>query len=247
MPIAAPVAAWAMGAATAAGMTATTVAAVGAIAGSVAVGIVTGAVIGAATSVFTGGNIFEGALKGAVLGGITAGIGSGIGIATGLAPASAQLSAMGVSAAAPVSSAAPTSVGMTGAPFWESTASGLNPASAVGGASTFNVRPDLVPAAGTLATAPVPASNSLLYSELGKGLSKGIGDVASAKIKANSDAALAEQAKADAEAKIAGNVPGEFEARTANIKMPNWWEKYTAQAADIARYKPPTGLLGGAR
>jgi len=226
------------------GVTAGTTAA--AVVSSVAIGIVTGAVIGAATAGLTGGNIFKGALMGAALGGLTAGVATGLNIAA--AGASAGAPAAGASApSAAVSSAAPTSVGMTGAPFWESTVSGLNPASAMGGASTFNIRPDLVPAAGTPATPPVPTDSSLLYSELGKGLSKGIGDVASAKIKANSDAALAEQAKADAEAKIAGNVPGEFEARTANIKMPNWWEKYTAQAADIARYKPPTGLLGGAR
>ena len=238
MPVGGAVAAWAIGAGASAG--------VAAVAGAVAVGVVTGAVIGAATSLMSGGDlgdVFKGALKGAAIGGITAGIMSGAGIATGLASAESQLGAMGVSAAAPSAAPAGMMIEPMG-PGSGSIAAGGG-TSGAGGMSLNNLPSptSLIPS--KQEKPPMSDAKALLYSGLGQGVSQGVGSVAAAKADAESASELAGQAKIDREEEIAKNVPGKFTAQTANITMPNWWDKYTTGAANIEGYKPKAGLLGG--
>lgn len=201
--IAAPVAAWALGA----GASAT----VAAVAGSVAVGIVSGAVIGAASAAISGGDIFKGALKGAVVGGISGGILSGAGIVSGVASAETQLANYGVEGygAANAGVSAPT----TGA---EVAAPGANE----------GILSSSQPVAQEAVKKGLSDETIKVIAGVGQGAAQGLGEVGAAKTEAESQKQLAEWEQEQERLNVAANVPGEFEAKVANIKIPEWWNTY---------------------
>lgn len=233
--IAAPVAAWAMGLGASA--------AVGAIAGAVAVGVVTGAVIGAATAVITGGNILQGALKGAIFGGISGGVMSGLGMALGFSSATSQLASIGLSptgAALAPGAAVGATTGLA-APMLTGPEAGLVPsgiaapgaieagtgAIATAGANTANVA-----GATTTGTSTTGRGffDKLMFDNAGD-LNPGVGKVISEGISGTAKALLTDDDKPETQSEYlqnvqALNVSGDFQARTANIKIPDYWKRY---------------------
>ena len=207
--VAAPVAAWAM----AAGASAT----VGAVAGAVAVGVVSGAVVGAATAAIKGDNIFKGALKGAAYGGITAGVVSGLGIATGFMSAGSQLGAMGVegygATAAGVESVSPVA---------DVAKSGILSSNVPVSASPQAISSTAQTVPGAVAKPFMSDSTAKIVAGIGEGAAKGLGSMAASESEAESERELAEwQAQ---QKKL--NMPGEFQARIAKIKVPEFWNRY---------------------
>lgn len=201
--IAAPVAAWAIGA----GASAT----VAAVAGSVAVGVVSGAVIGAATAAISGGDIFKGALKGAVIGGITGGALSGLGMATGIASAETQLAKFGLDSAGTAISTAPTA--------------GIPELATEGGTALRSAgeTPGILAQAGK----PLLSDETVkVVAGVGQGAAEGYGETKAAEAEVAGQKELAEWQRQQDRIDVAANVPGEFQARTANIKVPEWWNKY---------------------
>lgn len=214
---------------------------IGAVAAAVAVGAVTGAVIGAATTLISGGDlgdVFEGALKGAAIGGITAGVASGIGIATGIPAlsAQAQMGMMGVPQATTAQVGAPPIEAGAGV------ATGFDPLAAV----NLPVTP---PAAPPIATGGLTGKD-LIYAETARGAMGGLAEMGAARTGAKAaeeasirsaveNKALLAQKESIEQARIAANVPGQFQAQVANIQVPNWWDKYVQTSADIEAYKQP--------
>lgn len=235
--IAAPVAAWAIGAGASA--------AAGAILGAVAVGVVSGAVIGAATAAISGGDILEGALKGAVFGGISGGVMSGLGIAMGFSSATSQLANMGLSATgtalpATGASAALTTSALTGPE------AGLVPSTlaspTVGGAgygAGLTAPQEAVavttPVNSTVsAVTPTPDDrgffNKLMFDKEGA-LNSGVGKVIAGGVESAAKALLADDEETETQSEYlqkvqSMNVVGEFQARTANIQIPTSWQNY---------------------
>ncbi|MDI6789394.1 MAG: hypothetical protein QME44_01705 [Thermodesulfobacteriota bacterium] len=231
--IAAPVAAWALGAATAAGATVATATVISAVAATVAVGAVTGAVIGAATAVISGGNILKGALKGALIGGITAGVVSGAGILTGLAPATSQLASMGVPGYTAGTGAGAGAPPPTAGLKTISTAAGADYTPALAGSNEMITgQRQIVGGAKPAASVPVtPASaasgmsdaTARIYAGIGQGAMEGIGKVGAAKLGAGAAQELEEYKREMERQKIAENQSGEFDARVGNITIPEDW------------------------
>lgn len=236
--IAAPVAAWAIGAGASA--------AVGALAGAVAVGVVSGAVIGAATAALTGGNILDGALKGAVVGGITAGVFSGLGMATGFSSAGSQLTGMGLSptgtALTPTAgvSAAPGAVTGMATPTTTLTGPEAGLMQGTGSIPTSGV--PVTPGISTTTAAqsvptgnvPVPAKRGffdrMLFDKEGS-LSTGAGKVISGGVEGIAKGLATDTPEPESQSEYlasvqARNVAGDFQARTANIKIPAYWQRY---------------------
>jgi len=216
--------------------TGTVGAAVTAVSGAVAVGVTTGAVVGAASAAISGKNIFKGALKGAAIGGLTAGVGSGIGIVTGLAPAASQISAMGgIGGATAGAASTPTASAISGtADSWMSAGSNV-------------AKPGILSTAGNAAAgaasipgAPGEKSTGLLdkmfggmsdekakiLAGVGQGAFQGLGQVGAAKMEAENSKELAEWTQQKKDLEKANNIPGQFQAQVANIKIPDWWSKY---------------------
>ena len=238
--IAAPVAAWASGAAVAAGATAATAATIGAVAGSVAVGIVSGAVMGAASAALTGGDIFESALKGAAIGGITGGIASGAGILSGAVPAETQLAKFGLE------------MGAEGAMATAAKTPVLAETAAAGATASI---PEAPVVAGEVAKETAKGSilnpeTMKVLSGVGQGMAEAYGEQKAAETKAESDKELAEFKERQAQERIKTNIPGQFQARTAIIKIPDWWQRYNAkvvsQPAAVQTQAQQTGILASA-
>lgn len=225
MPIlAAPVAIWAAGAATAVGF-AGAATAIGAVAGAVAVGIVSGALVGAASAAISGGDIFKGALKGAIVGGITGGVLSGAGMLTGVADATTQLAKFGVEQGASgalqsISAAAPTVGIETPMAYTEEAGKGIlssAPSVAQQGAQGI---------AQETGKSLISNETAKVLSGVGQGIAQGYGESEAAKTKAESDKEIARFTEQQKIARIDANSPGSFDSRTANIKIPDWWNKY---------------------
>jgi len=228
--IAVPVAAWAGG-----GMA-------GAVIGGIAAGIVTGAVIGAATAAITGGDILKGALMGAALGGISGGIGAYLsagaaagGAAAGGVGASAETAAMAAGAPAGFTGTA-TGAAFSGGPGLSATpgllSSGLGEAGKAIGKQALGVIKDKV-----LEEKKGWSDDTVkILAGIGEGAAQGLGAMGAAKIKAGADKELAEWTANQEKIKIAANAPGDFTMQTANIKIPDWWNKYLNPA-------PTTGIL----
>jgi len=229
--IAVPVAAWAGG-----GMA-------GAVIGGIAAGIVTGAVIGAATAAITGGDILKGALMGAALGGISGGIGAYLsagaaaagGAAAGGVGASAETAAMAAGAPAGFTGTA-TGAAFSGGPGLSATpgllSSGLGEAGKAIGKQALGVIKDKV-----LEKKKGWSDDTVkILAGIGEGAAQGLGAMGAAKMKAGSDKELAEWTANQEKIKIAANAPGDFTMQTANIKIPDWWNKYLNPA-------PTTGIL----
>jgi len=228
--IAVPVAAWAGG-----GMA-------GAVIGGIAAGIVTGAVIGAATAAITGGDILKGALMGAALGGISGGIGAYLsagaaagGAAAGGVGASAETAAMAAGAPAGFTGTA-TGAAFSGGPGLSATpgllSSGLGEAGKAIGKQALGVIKDKV-----LEEKKGWSDDTVkILAGIGEGAAQGLGAMGAAKMKAGSDKELAEWTANQEKIKIAANAPGDFTMQTANIKIPDWWNKYLNPA-------PTTGIL----
>lgn len=241
--IAAPVAAWAMGAATAVGITGTAVATIGAVAGAVAVGVVTGAVMGAASAAITGGNILTGALKGAVIGGVSAGVMSGLGIATGFASATDQLGSFGLAAdgTALQSAAVDAGTNLSAGVQTENLSQGMD---SMAGAQSAQAN-----SPGMLAQAATPEATGGMFGNMSdktvevisggvEGAMNGVGQMGAAKMEADSAEELQEWKTQQAAIDKASNQPGEFDAQVANISVPEWWNNYLSPTQ-----KPKTGIL----
>ncbi len=230
--IAAPVAAWALGAATAAGATLATATAISAVASVVAVGAVTGAIIGAATAIISGGNVLKGALKGALIGGISAGVISGAGILTGLYTPASQLANLGVpgyrvgtaagAGVAPPAAGMKTVSTMAGADFTPELAGSV-------GRITGQQIPGGAPPAASASGIPMPTppgmsdATARIYAGIGEGAMKGLGEAGAASSKAEAAQELEEYKQEMERQGIAANQPGEFNARVSNITLPEDW------------------------
>lgn len=205
----------------------------GAVAGAVAEGAVYGAIIGASTAAISGDDIFKGALTGAAIGGVAGGVVEGAGLATGTFEAGSPFS----SAGAGEFNATPSQV------------SALN-----AGEGPVNVgEADRLAAATSRPDTPTPpqppamdpTTKGLMYSGLGQGFFGGLGAVGAEAMKKDTAKEVAET-QTDQEIELARekqalNVPGQFQAQVANIKLPDWWSKYlNPQVA------PKTGLLATA-
>lgn len=218
----AAVGAWVVGAA---GGTAAAVSAGAAVGSAVAVGVVSGAVIGAATAAATGGDIFQGAVKGAVIGGVSAGVVSGLGMATGLASSEAQLASQGLSVSpagevAPLSVAPSEGILASGATSVDQTIPNQTMVPAGAPASTGSVADMSYVAPAKKAMSP---ETTKILSGVGEGIAKGVGEVGAAKMEAESAKELAEWEQQQDQLNIQRNIPGEFQARTASITIPDWW------------------------
>jgi len=190
-----------------------------AVAVGAAIGCVTGAVVGATVALTTGGDVGKGALYGAAIGAVGGAVTGGLSSALS-APASATV-ATTPSAAAPV-------VGAETAPL-------------LAGASNVAVNvPTMAPAqvaSLTAAEALKQAGTSQIYAGMGMGTSQAVGQVGAGLIeekgtKKRSEKELeAERASASERfsretERIAGNVPGQFEAQVANVALPDWWDRH---------------------
>lgn len=232
--IAAPVATWVAGAATALGATAATAATIGAVAGSVAVGIVSGAVVGAASAAISGGDIFEGALKGAAVGGIGSGVLSAAGIATGISPAKSQLAKFGLKQG---------SEGLLAAQTPELTES------VVAGASDEVLKKAPSELGATVAKEGskgiLTPETSKILAGVGQGMAQAYGEQKAAEEKAKSERELEEFKQAKISERIAANVPGDFQAKTAIIKLPEHWKRYqtSTQVNIVPQTQSQTGIL----
>lgn len=236
--IAAPVAAWAIGAGASA--------AVGALAGAIAVGVVTGAVMGAAMAVITGQNILEGALKGALIGGISGGVMSGLGMAAGFSSSTSQLASMGLSPtgaalspAAGVGSGVGSTIGASGEAIASPMVQGGTGAIDVATASPAFMQAGGVSNVVTGAEAGLlPKTQSaergffdkLLFDNSGN-LNAGAGKVLSSGVEGAAKALLTDDDKPESQSEYirqvqAMNVAGDFQSRTANIKIPDSWKQY---------------------
>ncbi|MCP4607755.1 MAG: hypothetical protein GY845_03420 [Planctomycetes bacterium] len=240
--IAAPVAAWAIGA----GASAT----VGAIAGAVAVGVVSGAVIGAATALVSGGNILEGALKGAVFGGISGGVMSGLSMAVGFSSAGSQLASVGLSptgaALTPGAVAGGVAPATTGLPTsavhdsWSgaiaSPAGGGTPGMVTGGGGSIATPgAEAIKSVGTVAPTERGFFDKLLFDKAGD-LNPGAGKIIAGGIEGVAKGLLSDDEKPESQseylAKVqAMNVSGEFQGRVANIQIPDYWKRYSKAGA----------------
>ena len=228
------------------GATAGVAVGVGATIGSaIAVGVVTGAVIGAATALVTGGNVFEGALRGALIGGVTAGVLSSIGaaadaaagIATGQAATNASTTAalQGPNAALFSSTATPASVTASNAAA-AGTISTATPGYSSGSLAIPNPNPT-----------PPPRStlNKLVFDKSGA-INDSFGTLASEVVKSGAQALLTETPKAPESRSDyltqmqALNVSGDFNARVANIKIPDAWTRISP--ATVSQAQAPTSL-----
>lgn len=244
--IAAPVAAWATSAATSIGLGAAA-STVGALAGSVAAGVVTGAVMGAATAAISGEDILDGALKGAVIGGISAGVLSGLGMATGLSTATDQMAGWGLAADG---SALPSSTAATVAA--PDVSAGIDSASSLPQGDTIPIdslngsqaMQNGSPGVAT-PTASVPANSGGILSNVGdseilagftEGGMEALGSIGTSMMDASNDEDLAEWDANQAEITKANNIPGTFNTRVANIRVPKWWDSYLNPSVN-------TGLL----
>lgn len=261
--IAVPVATWVGGALATAGASAAVATTVGAIAGSVAIGVVSGAVIGAATAVVTGGDILDGALKGALIGGVTAGVFSGLGAAF-----SSVGTATGTSTATSVGTNASTTAALQGpnAALFSTTASPATVAAsnaakvATGGAvstatpgysSGSLATPDVINQVGQNSgvgqTVPKRSlmdkilfdSEGTLNAETGK-IIAGVGAGAA-------EALLTPEPESNLEylrqQQAYQNSSGEFEKSTANIKIPDSWQKYNKLSqANLSQAVAPKGV-----
>lgn len=240
MPVIASAAAaiggWAAAGATAVGL-ATAATAIGAVVESVVVGAIYGALIGGATSAITGGDILTGALKGAAIGGVTAGVTTGLSEAFSSATTTTDVSAasgLDATVAPTVTETGITGatdgltqgVGATmdkGAQLMKNAETGINTTAttasdlASGAKSTSN---------GLLASAKEALSNKEVLASGLEGTFKGFGQIAAAKMEADSAEEKAQREAEILEEAKAQNKVGEFEVQVANIKVPNWWNKY---------------------
>lgn len=245
--IAVPVATWAAGAATAAGgAIAAASASIGAIAGAVAVGVVSGAVIGAATAAISGGDILTGALKGAVIGGISGGVMSGLSMAAGISSGASQMASMGLSpTGAPISASA--GVGSTGlaAPALTGPEAGLVPSGLETASAGIEAGTGAIASPQAVQTPQVAASTNIatkapaergffdkMFFDKDGSLSAGTGKIISSGIEGAAKAILTDDDKPETQSEYLQNVQnmnvsGDFESRVANIKVPDFWSKYT--------------------
>jgi len=193
--------------------------AVAAVAGAVIQGAIIGAVVGAATSLITGGNILKGALMGALVGGIGGGLISGLGMATNISSAANQLSNLGVG----IESTASSAMGPV-----ENTVTDFSFGSSGPDLGTFG--------AGVTPTVPVVPKETTgflsgmsddtkgkLLAGVGEGAAKGAGSYLAAKETGESEMGLLEYQRENYLEDKASNMPGDFEARVANIQIPDWW------------------------
>ena len=209
-------------------MPAAVVAALGITAGTFGAAVVTGVVIGAIAGAVIGatlaltkggdlGDVLKGALKGAFIGGVIGGVTGGIGyLAAPAAPvttsAAAPSAGLSPNVAYNIPAAAPTAT----LPGMESIAVNM-------------------PAAITPAAKEMSMAKALLYSGGIHGISSGIGAIGGAKMEGKAALELEERRAAEERAKIAANIPGEFEAQVANIEG-DWWNKHLGE---IKKYERP--------
>jgi len=206
----------------------------GAIASSAVKGAVTGIIVGGAAAVIRGDSILEGSLKGAAYGGIAGGIVGGV---TSLA---------GTSTTQNVAKASEETIkgNLKSTPPDD----GFRPMTE----TTPSVKPELSEMKTPPPPAP-PATSTPWYKTnegmeiiggIGSGAAKGAGEYLAAEEKAD---ALKEveryRAQIDRD-KISANTPGAIlNAKTANITIPNWWEKHInakTQLAEAANGQPKT-------
>ncbi len=239
--IAAPVATWVAGAFTAAGASGAVATAAGAVAATVAKGVVIGAVVGAASSAVQGGNILQGALKGAAVGGLTAGVMSGLGMATGMSTAGEQLAGYGLaqtpSGLAPIAEQTPEVVGLLSEGMtpvdqtFPTQTMVQEPTMSVGAPAPVSAGAPAVPAG---ASRPMSEETSRILAGVGQGAAQAYGAQSAAQAETEGARELAEFTEQQRRARIAANVPAEFQAQTANIQIPSWWSRYG---------NPQTGIL----
>jgi hypothetical protein len=222
---------------------------------AVVIGVVGGAVIGGAYAAVTGGDILKGALFGAVAGGLGGAASFAIAnpailAAEGVAPVASTPAMTGTTAA--TGAAANTAAAGTAALPNVTPALTAGSFTAVDPALALPAQAAVLPGAtdAAAAAATAAANKSLLYSNIGLGLAKGVGDLALSGNNAGDRAAAVEAETNAARDRIAANQAGIFEAKTANIQTPNWWDKYLNTTNDtVDKYKTNLnkyGLLGGA-
>ncbi len=205
-----------------------------AVTSAIVTGIVYGAVIGAATAVITGEDIFEGALKGAAFGGISGGIVGALGSA-GAAGASGSASVITGPEAGLVPRALESGLGAAAGTtanitipeanaLYEAAPPGYSPASVSSGSGA---------GAGGSLTENLPSAersfmDKLLFTKEGS-LTDSAGKMISSGVEGAAKSMLSEEPESQSEylEKIQNlNVAGDFQARTANIKIPDFWARY---------------------
>ena len=206
----------------------------GAVAGAVAEGAVYGAVIGASAAAISGDDIFRGALTGAAIGGVAGGVVEGAGLATGTLSADSPFSLAG----AGEFNATPNQV--------DALSAGRGPVNVAEADRIAAATPKPTPAPSPPPSSAMdPTTRGLMYSGLGQGFFGGLGAVGVEAMKKDTAEEVAEtQAEQEietAKAKQALNVPGQFQAQVANIKLPDWWSRYLNP-----QIAPKTGLLATA-
>ena len=207
--------------------------AVAAVGGAIAAGAVTGAVIGAASSALTGGDILDGALKGALMGGISAGVIS----AGSMAFSAVSGSSMGMGTAAEQLSSFGTTMPNVDPSVGVGVGATIQPAPGV--YTTEPVQPGMLNTGQVPPVAAMSPEKAQIYSGIGQGVAGGIVKVGAAMMETESAEAMGEQSRANEAAAVAANQPGDFEARIANITLPDRWNQ------NINAFAPPTkpGLL----
>lgn len=226
---AAVIGSWAGGAAAAVGASAAVAGAVTAIAESVVIGVVTGAVIGAATSAVTGGNILDGALKGAAIGGITAGVTTGLTMAFSGATGAAK----GIETVSGISKGVPSGTGTEtlvkgGTGSVDIPMSGKSALQAVDSSKILQPgnASNAIKTESSLSTVKDAILNKEVVAGGLEGAFSGLGQVAAAKMEADSAEKEAEKEAEIAQQAKDNNQVGAFVAQVANINVPDWWNKY---------------------
>ncbi|MCK5616739.1 hypothetical protein KAR91_83530 [Candidatus Pacearchaeota archaeon] len=232
--------------ATSVGASTAVAATVGAIASAAVTGAIVGAAIGAGTALLTGGDVFEGALRGAAIGGITAGVFSGLSMAANAATggalgssATTQLGNIGLSATgeALVAPGEATGTGVIGQTVMEH-GSPISADVAVGGVPTAT-SPVTTPATPGIMS---QISDSKVAAGIVEGMGAGAGEYLSGKEQVEGAKEIEEFKAATKATEKATNLPGEFEAQTANVLIPNTWARYFDPSAANAHLSVNRGV-----
>lgn len=188
-------------------------------------GAITGCIVGAAVAAIKGDDVEKGAIRGALIGGVTAGV------TKGLAYASYASTGLG-SDPGSVNTGMDDSTGIS--PPSEAVKTVAEPVIDV------EIQKREIAAATKEASkeaAAAQASRDKIYSGIGQGLASGVGAVGASMIESKRAEKQSEkeiEAQRESERlrysqeseRIAGNVPGQFEAETSRSEIPAWWNRH---------------------
>jgi len=201
-------------------------------------GAVVGCVIGAGVAAATGGDIGKGALYGALAGAVIGGFGGGI----AYEPASAVAGGVGGASGGSGGAAASTSAApATAAPATTTTtATAAAPAATTGNfavnapqagmtvqeAQIASRAADLAAAQSARTAAGLGQGAAIAVGQVGASMIEEKGEDKRSKKEIEAEKALASERFSRETERIAGNIPGQFEAQTANVEIPEWWNKH---------------------